>query len=52
MKTALIIIALYLIAAGTIWMGFEQHRANGGIFVPFPSPQTYHLEPTPTPKNF
>jgi hypothetical protein len=36
-------ILLALIAFGTCWMAYEQHRANAGVFVPFPSPQHYRL---------
>jgi hypothetical protein len=43
---------LAVIAFGTIGMAYEQRRANEGIFVPFPSPQTYHVQPAPPAKSF
>ncbi|GEM_PF-2729152 len=41
-----VIALLAAIAFGANWMACEQHRANEGVFVPFPSPQRYHLEPS------
>lgn len=39
-----IIALLAAIAFGVNWMAYEQHRANAGVFVPFPTPQSYHVQ--------
>lgn len=44
--------ALVAIAVGALWMAHEQRRSNDGIFVPFPTPQTYHVVPTPKAPSF
>lgn len=54
MKRILIIltIGVYLAAAGTLWMAYEQKRANSGIFI---DPNALQAQPptaTPPLKSF